>query len=320
MNWLIIAMFLFSSFLMFVSILQMIFLSDKRLKKRMKRYLELNEKKGFNPKNFNLILQIQLTKQKIKQQILTKEKNTKLETLLSRAGIPLKPEEYVLLQWMAVVVGGGLLYFISGQVLFFILGAILGFFLPRWIVTKKQKDRLNRFNEGLPDMISTIVGALRAGFSFPQSLLTVVDESHTPIKEEIETVLREMRYGSSLEESFESLKERMPSEDLDLMIQAILIQRQVGGNLATVLEKIVETTRDRTKIQRQIRTLTAQGRLSGIVIGLLPIILAFVLYLIEPNYIGTLFTHPIGIALTVAGLISGIIGFVLIQKLTTIEV
>ncbi len=286
----------------------------------MKRYLDQQDKKGFDRKKFNLALQIQLTTKNIKDNVLTKEKNSKLEISLSRAGIPLKPEEFVLLQWMAIVMGAGLLFIITGKLLFIFVGAFLGFFLPRWYIKKKQKDRVQKFNDGLPDMLSTVVGALRAGFSFPQSLKTVVDESQSPIKEEMETVLREMQYGSSMEEALLGLHERMPSEDLDLMIQAILIQRQVGGNLATVLEKIVDTIRERTKIQRQIKTLTAQGRLSGIVIGLLPIILALVLYAIEPEYIGTLFIHPIGIALLIAGGISGGIGFFLIRKLTTIEV
>ena len=223
-------------------------------------------------------------------------------------------------QWIAAGLGGSLLFLLTGNLFFILVGFLLGFMFPRWYVKKKQKERINKFNEGLPDMISTIVGSLRAGFSFQQALKAVVEEAGSPIKEEMDSVIKEMQYGASLEDSLNDLKERMPSEDLDLMIQAILIQRQVGGNLATVLDRIVQTIRERTKIHRQISSLTAQGRLSGIVIGLLPIILAFVIYLIEPEYIGTLFRHPIGIALTVAGFISGIIGFTLIRKITSIEV
>lgn len=285
----------------------------------MKRYLAHSEQK-LNPKHFNLFLQYQLAKQRIRKNVLSKEKNNKLESMLSRSGLPIKPEEYVLFQWISTALLGGLMVLLTGNWLLLPIGLLMGFQIPRWYLKKKQKERMARFNDGLPDMISTIVGSLRAGFSFPQALKTVIEEADSPIKEEMETVIKEMQYGSSLEDSLNELKERMPSEDLDLMIQAILIQRQVGGNLATVLDKIVETIRDRTKIQRQIKTLTAQGRLSGIVIGLLPIILAFVIYLIEPQYIGTLFTHPIGIALTIAGGISGVIGFVLIKKITTIEV
>jgi tight adherence protein B len=311
---------LFSSFLFFIAIFQILFFSNNRLDKRMKHYLSVQERKRLDPKKFSLLVQMQMTKQKIKKQVLTKDKNNRLEIALSRAGLPLKPEEYVLFQWITTALSAGLLFLISGQILLLIIGGIIGFFIPRWFIKKKQRDRLVAFNESLPDMITTIVGSLRAGFSFPQALKTVVEEAHNPIKEEMESILREMQYGSSIEDSLHALKERMPSEDLDLMIQAILIQRQVGGNLATVLDKIVETIRDRTKIQRQIVTLTAQGRLSGIVIGLLPVILGFVLYLIEPQYIGTLFTNAIGLVMLGAGIFSSVLGFIFIRKLTTIEV
>ncbi|MBT2643177.1 type II secretion system F family protein [Bacillus sp. ISL-41] len=313
------ALFMMTVFLLFYSIFHRIFLSDKRLEKRIEKYLSSSGTK-LDRKQYDLMVYYQMTKQKVRKNMLTKEKNSKLETMLRRSGLPLKPEEYILFKWLAAGVTGFLMLLVSGNMLLMVVGFFIGFLLPGWYVKKKIKERIVKFNEGLPDMISTIVGSLRAGFSFQQALKTVIEEAGSPIKEEMDSVIKEMQYGASLEDSLNELKERMPSEDLDLMIQAILIQRQVGGNLATVLDKIVQTIRERTKIHRQISSLTAQGRLSGIVIGLLPIILAFVLYLIEPEYIGTLFRHPIGIALTVAGIFSGIIGFVLIRKITAVEV
>ncbi|WP_102264052.1 type II secretion system F family protein [Mesobacillus jeotgali] len=313
------ALFMMTVFLLFYSIFQRIFLSDKRLEKRIEKYLASSGTK-LDRKQYDLMVYYQMTKQKVRKNMLTKEKNSKLETMLRRSGLPLKPEEYILFRWLAAGITGFLLLLVSGNILLMAVGFLMGFMLPRWYVKKKIKERIVKFNDGLPDMISTIVGSLRAGFSFQQALKTVIEEAGSPIKEEMDSVIKEMQYGASLEDSLNELKERMPSEDLDLMIQAILIQRQVGGNLATVLDKIVQTIRERTKIHRQISSLTAQGRLSGIVIGLLPIILAFVLYLIEPEYIGTLFRHPVGIALTIAGIFSGIIGFVLIRKITAVEV
>jgi tight adherence protein B len=319
MKVLILLFFFITSTFLFVMFFQMIFLREKRLEKRMKKYLAVTDKE-VNRKQFNLLVQFQLAKQRVKTNFLTKEKNTKLEISLARSGLPLKPEEYVLFQWILTIFFGCLFVLFTGNWFFFVIGGILGFLFPKRYVRKKERDRVAKFNEELPDMITTIIGSLRAGFSFPQALKTVIDEATSPIKDEMESVLKEMQYGRSLEDSFNDLKERMPSEDLDLMIQAILIQRQVGGNLATVLDKIVETIRDRTKIHRQISTLTAQGRLSGIVVGLLPIILGFVIYLIQPTYIGTLFHNPIGLILLIAGIISGIIGFIMIKKITTIEV
>ncbi|MCM3666355.1 type II secretion system F family protein [Mesobacillus subterraneus] len=313
------ALFMLSAFLLFYSIFQRILLSDKRLEKRIEKYLASPGTK-LDRKQYDLMVYYQMTKQKVRKNMLTKEKNSKLETLLRRSGLPLKPEEYILFKWLAAGISGVLLLLVFGNIILMIPGFLLGLLFPRWYVKKKIKERVVRFNDGLPDMISTIVGSLRAGFSFQQALKAVTEEAGSPIKEEMESVLKEMQYGASLEDSLNDLKNRMPSEDLDLMIQAILIQRQVGGNLATVLDKIVQTIRERTKIHRQISSLTAQGRLSGIVIGLLPIILAFVLYLIEPEYIGTLFNHPVGIALIAAGLVSGTIGFFLIRKITSVEV
>jgi tight adherence protein B len=294
-------------------------MSNRRLEKRMKRYLQSPQVTGDKQK-FNLLVNLQLYKQKMGKKIVTKEKTKRIDLLLRRAGVAIRPEEFILFKWIIVALSAGVFYLITGNILFLIVGAILGLMAPKWWLKKKEKKRIVDFNNGLADMITTIVGSLRAGFSFPQALKTVAEEADSPIKEEIETVIKEMQYGNSLETALNDLYDRMPSEDLELMIQAIIIQRQVGGNLATVLDKIVQTIRDRTKIQRQILTLTAQGRLSGIVIGLLPVILGFVLYLIEPDYIGTLFTNMIGIILLGVGLISGTIGFILVRKLTRIEV
>lgn len=320
MRWVILLLFSLSSSLLFAAVLQRIFLSDKRMDKRIKHYLELQNRKKLSRKKFNFLVQLQLYKQTVREKVLTKKENEKLEHTLNRAGIPLKPEEYILFQWIAIALCGGGLYLVSGKLFFLLVGCFLGYLLPKWWVRKQAKERIKKFNDGLQDMITTIIGSLRAGFSFSQALKTVADEADSPIKEEIETLVRDMQYGSHMEEALHQLKERMPSEDLDLMIQAILIQRQIGGNLATVLETIVQTIRDRNKIQRQVQTLTAQGRLSGTVIGLLPIVLGMLLYLIQPTYIGTLFHHPVGIIMMIGGTVSGTIGFILIRKLTTIEV
>ncbi|MCZ8521592.1 MULTISPECIES: type II secretion system F family protein [Paenibacillus] len=320
MKWLLIAFFGFSAFLLSAALLQYVFLSDRRLQGRIQRYLELGDKRKLGRRQFGLLVQLQLYKQTIREKVLTRKKKDRLEDMLGRAGLELRPEEYILLQWVAAALLGGVLLLATGSTLALFLGAGAGYLLPRWVVKSKEQERIAKFNDGLQDMITTIIGSLRAGFSFAQALKTVVDESEDPIRGEMEIVLKEMQYGTTMEEALLRLKERMPSGDLDLMVQCILIQRQVGGNLAVVLETIVQTIRDRSKIQRQIRTLTAQGRLSGIVIGLLPLVLGVLIYVIEPDYIGSLFHHPVGLLMVGAGVFSGIIGFVLIRKMTTIEV
>ncbi|CAM3952143.1 type II secretion system F family protein [Cohnella lubricantis] len=316
----LVALFAMSSFLLFSALLQMLFLSNKRMEKRLNRYLDLNDKKQLSRKKFNLLVRMQLYKRTVRERVLTKQRSSRLDAMLRLSGVPLKPEEYVLFQWMSTALCAGIFYLLFNQPLMLGVGAVIGFLLPRWWIGKKRKARIKAFNDGLLDMLTTVISSLRAGFSFAQALKTVVDESDGPVQEEAETVLKEMQYGTTMEDALTEWKERMPSEDLDLMIQAILIQRQIGGNLAVILETIVQTIRDRGRIQRQVTTLTAQGKLSGIVIGLLPFVLAFLLYLISPDYIGTLFQNKIGIGLVAGGLVSGIIGFILIRKITTIEV
>jgi tight adherence protein B len=262
--------------------------------------------------------------QKLKLLLIKKKKSSKkkdrLEQNLSAAGIPMKAEEFVVFQWLALCISGGLFFLFTHQLLFLLLGAGLGYITPTFWLKRKQNKRIQQFNIGLPGMITSIIGSLRAGFSLLQSLQMVAEESYSPIKEEVQFVLKSMQYGTSLEDALIDWKNRMPSKDLEMLVEAILIQRQVGGNLAFLLGKIVETTRERAKIENQVKTLTAQGRLSGMIISLLPVALGGVIYLMNPDYIGALFSNPIGQGMLVAAAVGGIIGFVLIRKITTIEV
>ncbi|MFA9556312.1 type II secretion system F family protein [Evansella sp. AB-rgal1] len=321
MKSLLIITFLLFTFFLFTFIFQKIFLAKhKQMELRVKQYLLQDEKEVFEPVKFKMMLDFRLTKQRIKRRLEKKDKNNLIEKELIQAGIPLKPEEFIMFRWISIALVAGIIYLFINSIFVLPLGAFIGAIIPKYIVKNKKAARLKKFNAGLPEMISTIIGALRAGFSFPQALQSVMEESASPIKEEMATVLKEMQYGATVEEALNHLKERMPSEDLDIMIQAIIIQRQVGGNLATVLETIVQTIRDRIKIQGQISTLTAQGRMSGMVVGLLPVVLGGLIFIIEPNYMSVLFTHPIGLVLIGIASVSCILGFVFIRKLTTIEV
>lgn len=321
MNLVIVLFFLTMLFLFLSIFLRISSTKGQVINKRIGQYFSDEQNKQEAPvKKVRFRFNLDRTKQSVRKNLLTKTKNNKLEILLYRAGVPLKPEEYVIFRWISTLLSTGILYLIMENVFIIPVGGVIGYLLPIIIIQKKQRNRVNAFNDALPEMISSVVGALKAGFSFPQALKSVAEESDSPMKEELETVLREMQYGTPTEEALNHLYERMPSEDLDLMIQAIIIQRQVGGNLNTVLEKIVKTIRDRIQIQGQISTLTAQGRMSGMVIGLLPVALGFFIYLIQPEYISRLFTHPLGITMLIGAVISCSIGYYLIRKITTIEV
>ncbi|SDP05715.1 tight adherence protein B [Paenibacillus sp. yr247] len=320
MIWMLTVMVLLTALLLFSAIFQSLFHSDRRMNRRMKKILELGDKKKLGKRKFNLLIQMQVYRRQVKEKMLTKQKSEQLEQMITRSGVAIAPEEYLMFQWIAALLLLALMLLITSNLGFALIGFVMGYLSPRFWIKKKTRERIKKFNDGLEDMIMTVIGSLRAGFSFAQALKTVVDESEAPIKDEIEILLKEMQYGTSMEEALEHLKVRMPSEDLDLLVQAVLIQRQVGGNLAVVLDTIVRTIRDRNKIHRQIKTLTAQGRMSGWVIGLLPFGLSVILYLIQPSYIGTLFTHPIGLMLVGGAGVSMLIGLFLIRKMTTIEV
>jgi tight adherence protein B len=306
--------------LFFFAILVKFFFQKQQMTKRLEHFIHNESPEPKAEKEMRRIVDLSTAREKVRKRLKSKDKNNSIEMMLQRAGIPLKSEEYVMFQWISVIFFALFFYLIKSWILMLMIGGIVGYLVPKVIVRSRQKKRLQQFNEYLPEMISTVVNALRAGFSFFQALRSVMEESPSPAKEELDIVLKEMQYGATVEESLNRMKERMPSNDLDLMIQAILIQRQVGGNLAVVLEKIVHTIRERIKIQGQIKTLTAQGKLSGMVIASLPVGLAGMLYLVNPSFILVLFTNPIGLIMLAVGGCSMLLGFFFIMKITNIEV
>lgn len=310
-------------FLLIAGIMFFFILLDRKMEKRINYYFEISKSlKDRKTKKEQLKLygsSLKRMNEALKDKLsgIDQEKN---EQMLKSAGVGYSPEDYMMLRWFLTAIVGGGLYFLTNNIIFIIPGGIIGYLSPKLWLKRKIKLRMEKFNEGLPDMITTIVGSLRSGYSFSQALKTVAEECESPIKEEVTLMLKEMNYGIPMEEALYNLSGRMPSNDLEMLIQSVLIQRQVGGNLANVLDIIVKTIRDRNRIQRQVHTLTSQGRLSGKVIGFLPVGLGGMIFLINPEYINILFSNALGVAVISAGVISGVIGFVLIHKLTKIEV
>lgn len=252
---------------------------------------------------------------------------------LSRADLALKPSEYLAVR-IGMVVGIPLAMIVLspfvpalGNPLFWVGGVVAGFVLPRLWVRRRQARRLKAFNSGLADTITLLANALRAGSSFLQSVEMVVRESRPPISTEFERVVREVNLGLTLEHALANMTRRVRSEDLELMATAISIHHQVGGNLAEILDSIAFTIRERVRIKGEIRTLTAQQRLSGYVVGFLPIGLVAVIGLIAPQFLEPLFMKPpeiIGLPMGMAVLAFGgfmmLIGFIAIRRIVDIEV
>jgi tight adherence protein B len=259
--------------------------------------------------------------------------SARLGTELARADLKLRPAEFVAF-WIACPFVFVAFAYIIGFViptlqnpialaLIFLVGA----YFPRFYLRFRQGRRLRAFGQQLPDTITLLANSLRAGSSFLQGIELVTREARPPISEEFERVVREMALGVAMQPALNNLARRVASEDLELMVTAINIQSQVGGNLATVLDSIAFTIRERIRIQGEIQTLTAMQRYSGYVITLLPVGLAGILFLISPTYIvpmlqrpPELFGLPTGMIFFAIGLISMGIGYLLIRRIVDIKV
>jgi tight adherence protein B len=252
---------------------------------------------------------------------------------IARADLKLKPSEYLMI-WAGTTLGIPLFMLLLsailpalGNPLVLLVGALVGFMLPRFWLGRRRSSRLNAFNKQLPDTITLIANALRAGSSFLQAIELVVRESRPPISTEFGRVIREVNLGLSFDVALENMVRRVKSDDLELMATAIAIQHTVGGNLAEILDSIAFTIRERVRIKGEIRTLTAQQRMSGYVVGFLPIGLAGFLFIAAPGFMQPMFDNsvsviglPLGVIILFIGGFSMFMGFMFIRRIVDIEV
>ena len=208
-----------------------------------------------------------------------------VQSRLVAAGIPLKGEEYITISLGLIILVPLFTYLISANFWLAVIMFILTLILPGIYINIKKARRLQTFEAQLADSVVMMANALRGGFGFQQAMETVVKEMPPPIATEFDWCLREMNLGFSQEEALLHLGERVKSEDLDMVISGIIIQKQVGGNLAQILDNIGDTMRDRARIKRQVRALTAQGKLSGLIIGLLPVALLAIMLVLNPEHV-----------------------------------
>jgi tight adherence protein B len=200
-----------------------------------------------------------------------------------------------------------------------IVGAVC-FFLPLLFVRQKRAHRFGKFEQELPEASDMMVNALRAGHSLVSALGLVANEAAEPVGSEFRICFEEQNYGLELRTAMANLVARVPLQDLRIMVAAILIQKESGGNLAEVLEKTSELIRERFRLKRQVQTFTAQGRMTGWILTFLPIILGFALYLIAPDNISLLWKRDIGIKMLYGSVIMIILGAVIIQKIVNIDI
>ena len=247
-------------------------------------------------------------------------RRSRLDLMMVRAGLPLLGSEF-----LAISAGLSLFVFIIFALATFnpvtgLLAAFLFLAADFVFVQRRVSRRLNNFQRQLADCLSLVANSLRAGFSFLQTMEIISREMEPPMSTEFERVMRDTSLGKSLDEALHDMDERVGSADFSLVVTAVLIQQQVGGNLATILDTIRETISERIRLRREIGTLTAQGRATGIILACIPIALFMFFYLTSPEFIKPLLTTSIGHLAIGAAAVMEIIGFIIITKIVDIKI
>ncbi len=282
------------------------------------------EEKKSEKTSFNLTLGDNPLAHKVDKAMGNQTFGRKVQRKLAQADLKLTLFEFMLVKLFGLVallvVGlfigrGGVVQL----VLFSLAGVVVGFFMPDFYLKFRISKRLKSFNDQLGDTISLLANSLRSGYSLLQSMELVARESPDPIGSEFRRVVREVGLGISPQDALGNLLNRMPSDDLDLLITAINIQYEVGGNLAQILDTISHTIRERVRIKGEIQVLTAQGRISGYLIAALPIVIGVLVTIINPAYMNAMWEFP-WLMMPICGGILLFIGFLIIRKIVNIEV
>lgn len=244
---------------------------------------------------------------------------TAIEVRIKRAGLKLTTGELIV-----IVIVGGLLLAVLGAAAAgipgFLAGALLAGVTPGAILNFLGAKRRRAFDAQLPDVLKLLSASLRAGFSLLQGLDSLVGHVGEPMSTELRQAFASTRVGVSVEDALKATAERVGSRDFEWIVMAIQIQREVGGNLAEILDSVTETMIARVHLRREVRTLTAEGRISAIVLVVLPIVLGFMVYLSNRSYIGTLFTTGAGHLALLVGVVLEIVGGIWLYRTVQIEI
>lgn len=230
------------------------------------------------------------------------------------------PEQVLYLNLLSIFLLATFGFLFTQSWKFTIIAGIIGYFIPRIILRIAKNKRLKKFDEQLVDGLSTLSNSLKAGFSLVQALEMLAREMNPPISQEFGLMLRENKLGVPLDKALQNMTERIPSNNLDLVVTSIVIARTAGGNLAEIFDQIASTVREISRLEGKIDALTAQGKLQGLVIGSLPIGLGYLIYLLDPEMMGTLWEDPIGWGIIGIIVLFEVIGGFFIWKIISIDI
>ncbi len=247
----------------------------------------------------------------------------KLAAELERADMTLHPGEYIVMRFaLAGIAAIVPIFLVPGLFGFIIAGAaaLVGYNWPKFYRNHRRSSRIGKLNAQLPETLTMMSNSLKAGFGLLQAMNAAAEQMSHPMSTELSRTIHEMNLGASAEVALLALSERSESYDFDIVVTAVLVQRTVGGNLGEILDTVAETMRERIRIRGEIATLTAQQKLTGIVLGMIPLGVGLLFQVMSPGYITPLFTTFMGKSMLVAAVVMETIGVLIIQRILDIEV
>jgi tight adherence protein B len=243
-----------------------------------------------------------------------------MDRLLEQADTQRPLGFFILLSLVLAAAGFLVFSWMTSNRLISIPAAVILGLVPFFHIYSKKRRRMEKFQRQLPEALELIARSLKAGHAFTGGLKVVIDEFDDPISTEFDTTLNEINFGAGVNEALKNLSDRVDCPDLRFFVISVIIQRETGGNLAEILEGIAYLIRERFKLQGHIRTLSAEGKLSAIILGALPFVVAFLLYLINRDYIRTLFVDPVGRIMALFAVIMMVMGILVMRKMIRIQV
>lgn len=252
--------------------------------------------------------------------LIPKRKNNKMDEKLISANLLITAEELFIYRLLFSIVLGFSVYVLRQDILITAGVSLAVWNSPKMFINKRIKNRLDDFNEQLNGGLILISNALKAGHSFMQAVGIAARETQGTFSDEFKILLKELNFGIPMDVAFENMLVRVNSGDMKLVVNAIMIQKDIGGNLSEILENISSTIRERQKIKNEMKTLTAQGKMSGFIVMMIPFFLAAVIYFFNKEYIMLLFTTKLGYMILAISFVSEFIGVMFIRKIIKIEV
>ena len=248
------------------------------------------------------------------------QQGKRIELMMQQADWPIRGTEFeaILILWGGLV--GLVTFLVTLKGAMFFVGALVGILMGLALLGLRIRRRRKKFTNQLGDMLTMVANALRAGFSFMQAFELISREMDAPMGREVQLVVNEVNLGNTLESALDNMQRRVASPDFELVVTAVLIQRQVGGDLASILDTISETIAERVRMRREVMTLTAQGRASGWVLVIIPFALSGAIYVISPGYLDPLLTTEIGHMFIVGAVLLELIGIVVIRRIVDIKI